>query len=112
MVEYNYFSHSGGLDFYHEEGSVVRYNYLYRVWSAGSPNGDSLSVYGNIYNLGAPPGKRGSTGINVGVTGPGTIAVFNNTILNASSYFLMGSSNDGKIIFSDNIISATPPLAR
>jgi hypothetical protein len=107
LVEYNYFSHSGGLDFYHEAGSVVRYNYLYRVWSAGSPNGDSLSVYGNIYNLGAPPGKRGSTGINVGVTGPGTIAVFNNTILNASSYFLMGSSHNGGIIFSDNIISAT-----
>jgi len=107
LVEYNYYTHSGGMDFYHEDDSTVRYNYLHRVWSAGSPNGVNLSVYGNIYNLGAPSGKRGSTGINVGVTGPGTISVFNNTILNASSYSLMGTSDKGKIVFSDNIVSAT-----
>jgi parallel beta helix pectate lyase-like protein len=107
VVENNYFTQSGGMDFFHEQNSVVRYNYLYRVRSAGSPNGRNLSVYGNIYNLGGPAGKHGATGVNVGVTGPGTIAVFNNTIVNANKYFLMGSSdNAGKIVFSDNLLSS------
>ena len=105
LVEYNYFAHSGGMDFYYEQGSTVRYNYLYRVRTAGSPHGVKLQVYGNIYNLSGPAGKPGSTGVNVGATGPGTIAVFNNTIFNASAYFLMGSSDKGgKVVFSDNIV--------
>jgi parallel beta helix pectate lyase-like protein len=107
LVEYNYFSRSGGMDFYHEQDSVVRYNFLDRVRSAGSPNGDNLLLYGNIYSLGGSWGERGSTGINVGITGPGTIAVFNNTIVNARAYSLMGSSSHGgRIIFSDNIASS------
>jgi parallel beta-helix repeat protein len=110
LVEYNYFAHSGGMDFYYEQGSTVRYNYLYRVRSAGSPHGVNLKVYGNIYNLGGPAGKPGSTGVNVGVTGPGTISVFNNTIVNAYAYFLMGSSDrGGKIEFTDNIAFSSAP---
>jgi len=113
LVEYNYFAHSGGMDFYYEQGSTVRYNYLYRVRTAGSPHGVNLNVYGNIYNLGGPAGKPESTGVNVRATGPGTIAIFNNTIFNASAYFLMGSSDKGgKIEFTDNIaISSVPGTA-
>jgi parallel beta helix pectate lyase-like protein len=108
IVEYNYFTQSGGIDFYHEHDSNVRYNYLYQVRSAGSPNGTNLNVYGNIYSLSGGAGERGGSGINVGITGPGTIAVFNNTIVNAASYFLMGSTkNAGKIVFSDNLLSST-----
>jgi parallel beta-helix repeat protein len=104
LVEYNYFAHSGGMDFYYEQGSTVRYNYLYRVQSAGAPHGVNLRVYGNIYNLGGPGGKPGSTGVNAVATGPGAIYVFNNTIFNAAEFFLKGSSkNGGKVVFSDNI---------
>ncbi len=108
LVEYNYFTHSGGMDFYYEQGSTVRYNYLYRVRSAGAPHGVNLNVYGNIYNLGSQTGQPGSTGVNAVATGPGTIAVFNNTIYNASSFFLMGSSDKGgKTVFSDNVVSSS-----
>jgi parallel beta-helix repeat protein len=104
LVEYNYFAHSGGMDFYYEQGSTVRYNYLSQVRSAGAPHGVNLKVYGNIYNLSGPAGKPGSTGVNAAVTGAGTIAVFNNTIFNASAYFLMGSSAKGsQIEFTDNL---------
>jgi parallel beta-helix repeat protein len=110
LVEYNYFAHSGGMDFYYEEGSTVRYNYLYRVRSAGAPHGVNLDVYGNIYNLSGPAGKPGSTGVNAGATGPGTIAIFNNTIFNASAYFLMASSDKGgKVEFTDNIAFSSAP---
>jgi parallel beta-helix repeat protein len=110
LVEYNYITHSGGIDFYYEQGSTVRYNYLSRVRTAGTPHGVNLNVYGNIYNLGGPAGKRGSTGVNAVATGPGTIAVFNNTIFNAFAYFLMGSSDKGgKIVFSDNIAFSSVP---
>jgi parallel beta-helix repeat protein len=113
LVEYNYFTHSGGIDFYYEQGSTVRYNYLFDVRSAGAPHGVNLSVYGNIYNLGEPAGRPGSSGVNAVATGPGTISVFNNTIFNASGFLLMGSSDKGgKIIFSDNIaFSAIPGTA-
>ena len=85
LVEYNYFAHSGGMDFYYEQGSTVRYNYLYHVRSSGAPHGVNLEVYGNIYNLAGPAGKPVSTGVNAVATGPGTIAIFNNTIFNASA---------------------------
>jgi parallel beta-helix repeat protein len=108
LVAYNYFAHSGGMDFYYEQGSTVRYNYLYRVRSAGAPHGVNLNVYGNIYNLSGAAGKPGSTGVNAEATGPGTIAVFNNTIFNASGFFLMGSSDKGgTIVFADNIASSS-----
>ncbi|MGA2099157.1 MAG: right-handed parallel beta-helix repeat-containing protein [Candidatus Acidiferrum sp.] len=107
LVEYNYFARSGGMDFYYEQDSIVRYNFLDRVRSAGAPHGVNLSLYGNIYNLGGVAGARGSTGINAGITGPGIIVVFNNTIFNAYAYSLMGSSDKGgKIVFSDNIVSS------
>ena len=110
LVEYNYFTHSGGLDFYYEQGSTVRYNYLFDVRSAGAPHGVNLSLYGNIYNLGDAARRSGSTGVNAVATGPGTISVFNNTIFNASGFLLMGSSDKGgKIIFSDNIASSVVP---
>ena len=110
LVEYNYFAHSGGMDFYYEQGSTVRYNYLYRVRSAGAPHGVNLNIYGNIYNLAGPVGKPGSTGVNAVATGPGTIAVFNNTIFNASGFFLMGSSDKGgKIEFTDNLAFSSAP---
>jgi parallel beta-helix repeat protein len=110
LVEYNYFAHSGGMDFYYEQGSTVRYNYLYRVRSAGAPHGVDLNVYGNIYNLGGPAGKPESPGVNAVATGPGTIAIFNNTIFNAYAFFLMGSSNKGgRIVFSDNIAFSSVP---
>ena len=110
LAEYNYFSHSGGMDFYYEQNSTVRYNYLYRVRSAGAPHGINLQIYGNIYNLGGDAGKPESTGVNAVATGPGTISVFNNTISNANGFFLMGSSNNGgKIVFSDNIASSSTP---
>ena len=110
LVEYNYFAHSGGMDFYYEQGSTVRYNYLYHVRSSGAPHGVNLDVYGNIYNLVGPAGKPGSTGVNAVATGPGTIAVFNNTIFDASGFLLMGSSDkDGKIVFSDNIAFSSLP---
>jgi len=110
VVEYNYFAHSGGIDFYYEQGSTVRYNYLYHVWSSGAPHGVNLEVYGNIYNLAGPAGKPGSTGVNAVATGPGTIAVFNNTIFNAFGFLLMGSSDKGgKIVFSDNIAFSSLP---
>jgi hypothetical protein len=108
LIERNYFAYSGGIDFYYEQGSTVRYNYLYRVRSAGSPHGIGLSIYGNIYNLSEPIGQTRSRGINAVATGPGTIAVFNNTIFNASGFFLMGSAlKGGKVIFSDNIAAST-----
>jgi len=110
LVEYNYFAHSGGMDFYYEQGSTVRYNYLYHVWSSGAPHGVNLEVYGNIYNLTSPAGKPGSTGVNAVATGPGTIAIFNNTIFNASGFLLMGSSDrGGKVVFSDNIAFSSRP---
>jgi parallel beta-helix repeat protein len=110
LVEYNYFAHSGGMDFYYEQGSTVRYNYLYHVRSSGAPHGVNLEVYGNIYNLAGPAGKPVSSGVNAVATGPGTIAIFNNTIFNASGFLLMGSSDKGgKIIFSDNIAFSSLP---
>ena len=108
VVEYNYFAHSGGIDFYFEQGSTIRYNYLDRVRSAGAPHGVDLKVYGNIYNLGAGEGKQSARGINAVATGPGTIRVFNNTILDASMFFMKGSSaKGGKVEFSDNIAATT-----
>lgn len=112
VVEYNYFTESGGMDFFHEHDSNVRFNFLYRVRSAGSPNGTDLNVYGNVYDLGGATGKRGATGVNAGVTGAGTINIFNNTIVNAYGYFLMGDSkNAGRILFSDNLLSSTASTA-
>ena len=108
VVEYNYFAHSGGIDFYFEQGSTIRYNYLDRVRSAGAPHGVDLNVYGNIYNLGAAEGKQGARGINAVATGSGTVRVFNNTIFNASMFFLKGSSaTGGKVEFSDNLAAST-----
>lgn len=105
LVEYNYLTYSGGIDFYFERGSTVRHNYLTRVTSAGAPHGVDLKVYANLYDLG---GQGRSTGVNAVTTGPGTIAVFNNTILNASRFFLMGSSNKGgRVEFSNNIAAST-----
>jgi len=70
----------------------------------------NLEVYGNIYNLTSPAGKPGSTGVNAVATGPGTIAIFNNTIFNASGFLLMGSSDrGGKVVFSDNIAFSSRP---
>lgn len=110
LVEYNYFAHSGGMDFFYEQASTVRYNYLYHVRSSGAPHGVNLEVYGNIYNLSSQAEKPGSTGVNAVATGPGTIAVFNNTIFNASGFLLMGSSDKGgKILFSDNIAFSSLP---
>ncbi len=110
LVEYNYFARSGGVDFYYEQDSTVRYNYLYRVRSSGAPHGVNLEVYGNIYNLASPAGQPGSTGVNGVATGPGTIAIFNNTIFNASGFLVMGSSDKGgKIVFSDNIAFSSLP---
>jgi len=108
VVEYNYFAHSGGIDFYFERNSTIRYNYLDRVRSAGAPHGEDLNVYGNIYNLGAAEGKPGARGINAVATGPETIKVFSNTILNASMFFLKGSSaKGGKVEFSNNLAAST-----
>jgi parallel beta-helix repeat protein len=109
LVEHNYFTYGGGIDFYYEEGSTVRYNYLTRVSSAGAPHGVNLNVYGNIYDLSGEQGRSASTGVNAVVTGPGTIAVYNNTIYDASKFFMMGSAGkgDGKVIFSDNIAAST-----
>jgi parallel beta-helix repeat protein len=107
LVEYNDFAYSGGIDFYFERHSTIRYNYLYRVTSAGSPHGTNLKVYGNIYNLSHANGEAGSTGVNAVATGPGTISVFNNTILNASGFFLKGSSSKGgQVAFSNNIAAS------
>jgi len=112
LIEHNYFTHSGGIDFYYEQDSTVRYNYLYRVTSAGAPHGVNLQVYGNIYNLRGETEKPSSTGINAVATGPGTIVVFNNTIYDASAFFLMGSSaKGGTILFSNNIAFAASPGA-
>jgi parallel beta-helix repeat protein len=105
LVEYNYLAYSGGIDFYFEQGSTVRYNYLYRVRSSGAPHGVNLQVYGNIYNLGEGTAKPAATGINAVATGPGSIAVFNNTIVDAYGYSLMGSSDKGgNVRFADNIV--------
>jgi parallel beta-helix repeat protein len=112
LIEHNYFAHSGGIDFYYEQDSTVRYNYFYRVTSAGAPHGVNLQVYGNIYNLRGETEKPGSTGINAVATGPGTIVVFNNTIYHAAAFFLMGSSaKGGAILFSNNIAFAASPGA-
>jgi hypothetical protein len=112
LIEHNYFTHSGGIDFYYEQDSTVRYNYLYRVTSAGAPHGVNLQVYGNIYNLRGETEKPSSTGINAVATGPGTIVVFNNTIYDASAFFLMESSTKGgTILFSNNIAFAASPGA-
>jgi parallel beta-helix repeat protein len=108
LVEYNYFTYSGGIDFYYEKNSIVRYNYLSRVRSAGSPHGEDLEVYGNIYNLGGTVEQHGSRGINAVATGPGIISIFNNTIFNASDYFMMGTGlNGGRVEFSHNIAAST-----
>jgi hypothetical protein len=95
LVEHNYLAYSGGVDFYNERDSTVRYNYLYRVRSAGAPHGMNLNVYGNIYNLGAPEGEQGSRGVNAVTTGRGTIFVFNNTIFNGAAFLMMGSTAKG-----------------
>jgi hypothetical protein len=108
LVEYNYFTRSGGIDFYFESGSTVRYNYLSRVTSAGAPHGTNLALYGNIYNLGDSNGQAISKGINAVTTGPGAITIFNNTIFNASGFFLMGSADKGgQVVFSNNIVFST-----
>jgi parallel beta-helix repeat protein len=108
LVEDNYFSYSGGIDFYFEHDSTIRYNYLHRVSSAGAPHGTNLKVYGNIYNLSNASGGPGSTGVNAVATGPGIISVFNNTIFNASGFFLKGSSTKGgQVVFSNNIAAST-----
>jgi hypothetical protein len=108
LVEYNYFTRSGGIDFYFERGSTVRFNYLSRVTSAGAPHGTNLELYGNIYNLGNSNGQPISKGINAVATGPGAITVFNNTIFNASGFFLMGSADKGgQVVFSKNIAFST-----
>jgi hypothetical protein len=107
LVENNYFSDSGGIDFYYEQGSTVRYNYLERVSSAGAPHGVNLTIEGNSYNLSGPGGEPGSKGVNAVATGPGTITVSNNTIFNALNFFFKGSaSNGGNVVFHDNVAAA------
>lgn len=107
LVERNYFANSGGIDFYFEHDSTIRYNYLQRVSSSGSPHGVNLRAYGNIYNLTAESGSAGATGINAVTTGPGVIEVTGNTVYNARGYSLKGSSAaGGKVIFADNIVSS------
>jgi hypothetical protein len=108
LVEHNYFTASGGIDFYYEHDSTIRDNYLFRVTSAGAPHGWNLKVNGNIYNLAGPSGEPGAAGLNAVATAPGTIIVSNNTVFNASKFFLMGSSEEGgKIVFSGNIAAST-----
>ena len=108
LVEDNYFSQSGGIDFYYEQNSTVRGNYLERVRSAGAPHGTDLTVIDNIYNLTGADGEPASKGINAVATGPGSIAVLNNSIFNATGFFLKGSaSGGGEVEFRGNIAAAT-----
>lgn len=100
----------GGIDYYFEEGSVVRYNYIEQTKGFASPHGTNLSVHHNIFHQNLPvPGG----GVSVNNTGSGKIFVYNNLFFGKIIFGLLDQTVEGKgpVIFRNNIIYTTGPGA-
>jgi len=107
LVEHNRVSYikNSGVDYYLEQGSVVRDNYLFHLGSGGAyPHGTNLAIYGNVFNVDWQSGQKFGEGINAVNTGTGSILVYNNVFYNTNDYALMGSSASGPVIFRNNIV--------
>ncbi|MGA2436151.1 MAG: right-handed parallel beta-helix repeat-containing protein [Bryobacteraceae bacterium] len=98
------------VDYYFDEGGIVRYNYFDSIYGAGAPHGTDLWVYGNIFNLKWQDGS-GKTAMNVVNTGVKPIRVFNNVFYHSPAYGLRASSKQGPVVFRNNIVYATYPDA-
>jgi len=105
LIEHNYLLFGGAFDYYFEQGTVIRYNYVYRTRGGGSPHGTRLRVYGNIFNINWQPGDPFGNGTNAVSTGAGTVAVYNNIFWRTNAYALMGSAREGQVIFRNNIVA-------
>ena len=106
-VEYNsisYIDHDTAIDYYYEQGSIVRYNYIFHANGGIYPHGTNLWVYGNIYNSDWSPGRTANAG-NATNTGTGTIVIANNVFYRTKEGGLSGNSlSTGKIVFRNNIV--------
>ena len=107
LIEYNKFYNlngvGGGYDYYFENDTIVRYNY---IEDAGGfyPHGINLTVYGNVVNQTRSLGAAG----NSGVTGNSSIKIFHNTFYGLGWYgiWVTGGNSQGSVIFRNNIIHA------
>ncbi len=107
LVEHNRVSYvkNSGVDYYLEQGSVVRGNYLFHLGSGGAyPHGTNLAIYDNVFNVDWQSGQKFGEGINAVNTGTGSVLVYNNVFYNTNDYALMGSSTTGSVIFRNNIV--------
>jgi len=87
-----------GIDYYLDNGSEVRNNYLYQAGGI-LPHGTNMKVHNNIINL-----QANANGTNAVETGTGKSYIYNNTYYNPSGYGLMGSSAGGQVIFNNNLV--------
>ena len=97
IIEYNkiYDTLSGGIDFYYEDNSDIRYNYMTNSGGGIYPHGTNLTIYGNII--------IGSGG-NAFNTGALPINIFHNTFVNGGI-----TSSGGSIVLRDNLYYDTGP---
>ena len=96
------------VDYYLDEGSIIRYNYFDNIGGALNPHGTDLWVYGNIFNLKWQNGS-GKAAINAVNTGAKPIRVFNNVFFRCPRYGLRASSSQGPIILKSNIVHSSYP---
>ena len=92
-IEYNriYRTPSGAVDFYYEDNSIIRYNYMDDNGGGIYPHGTNLTIYGNII--------IGSGG-NAFNTENLPIKIFHNTFIDGG---ITNGGSTGSIIFRNNL---------
>lgn len=103
LVEYNNGCNIIGscVDYYYDEGSIVRYNYFANSGGGAYPHGTNITLCYNIFNIQWESGIGGGT--NSGNTGAGYVLIYNNIFYGIGSYGLMSVDN-GEVEFYNNIV--------
>jgi len=111
LVEYNKVSYvpGQGLDFYREEGTTMRYNYFYHLGQGSVPYGTNLKIHNNIFDVDWQGGDNGR-GMNVVITGGGSILVYNIVVCRGSGGISAYTAEDS-IVYRTNIVYRLNPDA-
>ena len=101
-----------GVDYYFDEGSIVRNNWLYGVGICATPHGTDMQFYGNVCNLDGQPSAYGNRryGISAANLGSSVLDIYDNIFFGAETYGLyagetvIGAPVPGPITYRNNIV--------